>query len=215
MGKLIALMIILLVLIFYININLNIKTSLKVKNFCKTMKNIQIKIDKEDRTAAFYVSGKLVTLTIPSGWGYFRLGNHKVQTDEAFYAYINASACETDEELNHFIPHFDDNWREKLYWLKNEIENARAVKVSVIRDSVAVVFRNKLNFFIKDKEGFYNICENKLSHSRDVFANLCSAAICETEEELKMMKPMLEIVEPHWENYAILIRKQLQDVILK
>lgn len=177
------------------------------------MREIQFKVDKEDRTAALYVSGKLVTLTIPQGFGFFRLGEYKILTDEAFIAYLNASACETEEELNRFIPLFDNyEWREKLDWLLNHIKNADTVKINKVRQSVAVVFRNKLFFFKRDEEG-YKIGGKILDVSKDEFATYCSAAICETDEELESLIPMLDAIQPNWNEHSKCIRKNMEKVL--
>ncbi len=177
------------------------------------MREIQIEVDKEDSTAALYISGKLLTLTIPQGFGYFRLGEHKILTDEAFIAYLNASACETEQELINFIPLFDNSeWREKLDWLLNHINNADTVKISKVRQSVAVVFRNKLFFFKRDEEG-YKIDRVNLEFSREEFATFCSAAICETDSELELLIPMLEAIQPNWNEYSKIIRKHMENVL--
>jgi hypothetical protein len=177
------------------------------------MREIQIEVDIEDKTAALYVSGKLITLTVPQGWGYFRLGEYKILTDAALIAYLNATACETEEDLNHFIPLFDNSeWREKLDWLLNHINNADIVKISKVRQSVAVVFRNKLFFFKRDEEG-YKIGGKILQVSKDEFAAYCSAAICETETELELLIPMLVAIQPNWNEHSKNIRKHMESVL--
>jgi len=184
------------------------------------MKRIQIKIDREARTAAIYMSGKLINLSIPSGWMYFYIYQHRIDSDISFIAFLNAVACETEKELEHFKPllsHYvslgsnHDNWREVLDTLTKKIEEADYSKIRPSYRAIAVVHKQKLVMFLKDKEGDYCADGVKISNSMDIFQTILKAIYCETEQELDLFMPMLDTFDPDWRDKAKIIKNCLVD----
>lgn len=185
------------------------------------MRKIQIKIDFDRRAAAIYTRGKMISLSIPPGWSYFYIFNYRIDSDEAFTAFLNATACETEEELEFFIPILEgyvsngrttgkDYWREVLAMLNSKIDKADKVKLRKSHRSVDLVFKEKLFMFISNM-GSYIIGENYSVINADVFVAIIRAALCETNAEMEIMTPMIEILDAEWKVKSKILLESLKD----
>lgn len=189
------------------------------------MRKIQIKIDVDRRAAAIYTRGKLISLSIPSGWLYFYIYNYRIDNDETFIAFLNASACETDDELELFRPILEnfvsngrkssnDYWREVLAKLNTEIDKTEPVKLRKSDRSVDLVFKEKLFMFTRNNGGSFSINENYTVINADVMIAIIRAAICETKAELEIIQPMIEILDPDWKLKSRLLLESLKENVL-
>jgi hypothetical protein len=189
------------------------------------MKKIQIKVDRQARAAAIYISGKLINLSIPEGWMYFYICGHRIDIDESFIAFLNAVACETEEELEQFkdllepcliYRSYSNNWKEILEELRKKIEEADDSKIRPSERSVAVVYKHKLVQFVKNKDdGYYYADEIKISNSQKTFVIILKAVLCETEPELENITPTLDLVDPDWKVKAKKVKEFLTDDLFK
>lgn len=188
------------------------------------MKKIQIKIDKEARAAAIYISGKLISLSIPEGWHYFYIFGYRIDNDDVFISFLNALACETEEELELFMPYLknfssdlkitDDNyWRKVLEKFKNEIDKSDDSKIRSSYRSIAVVYKHKLTMFVRQKDGFFYANGTKITDSQNLFITLFKVALSETKEEVEILSPMLDLQDSNWKEKAKVIRDCLIDDI--
>ena len=189
------------------------------------MKKIQIKIDKDARACAIYISGKLIDLSIPYGWHYFYIFGYRIDYDDVFIAFLNALACETEEELDYFKPlleNFISNlrstengyWRKVLSKLNEEILKADDSKVRSSYRSIEIVYKQKLTMFVRNKDEFFYVNNMQISKSADMFLYFHKAAFAETKEELALISPMLDLQDSNWREKAKTIKEALIDTDL-
>ena len=186
------------------------------------MKKIQIKLDKEAKACAIYISGKLIDLSIPYGWHYFYIFGYRIDSVDVFIAFINALACETEEELDYFKPlleNFISNlkssekgyWRDVLNKLNEEILNSDDSKVRSSYRSIEIVYKQKLTMFVRNKDEFFYVNNMKITKSIDLFLYFHKAAFAETKEELELITPMLDLQDSNWREKAKAIKEALID----
>jgi uncharacterized protein YdcH (DUF465 family) len=186
------------------------------------MKKIQIKIDKDAKACAIYISGKLIDLSIPYGWHYFYIFGYRIDYEDVFIAFLNALACETEEELDYFKPlleNFISNlrstengyWRDVLNKLNEEILKADDSKVRSSDRSIEIVYKQKLSMFVRNKDEFFYVNNMQISKSADMFLYFHKAAFAETKEELELISPMLDLQDSNWREKAKTIKEALID----
>lgn len=186
------------------------------------MRKIQFKVNKEKRAAALYIKGKLFPLSVPKDWHYFYLGGYRVDKDETFITFLNAMACETEEELLEFEPLLNPfsmsfrncvEWEQVIEKLHKRIDDSDFGSLHASYRSVEVVYKHKLSMFVKDDEGIFCADGHKISDSSQTFKNICRAAMCETEQELELFAPALDELDNDWRNKAKIVHSSIIDAI--
>lgn len=188
------------------------------------MKKIQIKIDKDARVAALYISGKLILLSIPEGWSYFYICNSRIDSDDVFISFLNAVACETEDELELFKPclknfksHLketnDCEWHKLLERFKDEIIKSDDSNIRTSHRAIALVYKHKLTMFVKEAGGFFFSNGTKINGSSNLILSLIQVAISETKEQVDILTPMLDLQDPNWKEKAQLVKDCLRDDI--
>lgn len=188
------------------------------------MKKIQIKIDRKVRAAAIYISGKLINFSISDGH-YFYISGTRIDWEDTFIAFLNAAACETEEELNEFESLLNpyqsllrpyNDWKQVIDSLNRIITEADHSKIRASERSVAVVYKHKLSLFVKNKDdGYYYADGLKISNSQKTFVIILKAVLCETEPELENITPTLDLVDPDWKVKAKKVKEFLTDDLFK
>lgn len=170
-----------------LGIKTNIGTKPEWHQYYVYGKKTQIKIDKDASACAIYISGKLIDLSIPYGWHYFYIFDYRIDSDDVFIAFLNAFACETEEEFDYFKPlleNFISNLRssENGYWkkvinkLNEEISKADDSKIRSSYRSIEIVYKQKLTMFVRNKDEFFYVNNMQISKSIDMFLYFHKAA---------------------------------------
>jgi hypothetical protein len=179
-----------------------------------------------EKILAVYIDEKLLLYTRQHLSNYFWIsswnqdGATRIKSNESFHAYLYAAACETEQELEHFIPllkNYDEqpqrikSWRDVLKDLKDYISfHADYTKIKG-ENVIVAIYNDQIINFIESSPYHFAINGIEIADSPDKMKLLLSALICESEADLLILEPLLNSQIPDWKFKVKRIQKSLEE----